>query len=103
MSPDEIHSFLSEHYPKLHAVRRHNPDGWSFFLGAPQTGSNSNRIIRATRSGQNATTRLKLAVTSRHKATQQERGFSGDHAALRSLVDTELQLFKKLFAQDKRP
>ena len=99
MSPDEIRSFLSRHYPQLHAERRQNPDGWAFFLGAPLRGSKSNRIVRATRSRPNAITRLKRSVSSRHKSKEVEQRFSGDTAALRNLVEAEIKLFKTFFAK----
>lgn len=98
MSPDEIRRFLLRLYP-LVAERRTNPDGWAFYLAPPRKGATSNRIIRATRSSPAAATRLKLAVSSRHKARDEELEFEGDEVALRKLVDQELQLFERHFAR----
>jgi len=80
------------------AVERHNPDGWSFFLGQPRARIRSNRILRATRSSAGAATQIKLAVSSRHQSKEKEVRFVGDADALRRLVGSELQLFRKHFA-----
>ena len=98
MSPDEILPALSQSHKELVARRRHNPDGWAFFLGQPLSGTKSNRIVRATRSSAGAITQFKLAVSSRHYSKKKEVRFSGDIAALRKLVEHELHLFRKHFA-----
>lgn len=99
MSPDEILSALAQSHKELVARERRNPDGWAFFLGPPREGPKSNRILRATRSSTGAVTRLKLAVSSRHDLKNKEVRFRGDVAALRKLVASELQLFRKHFAE----
>jgi len=99
MSPNEIRAVLNQSHRELVAVERHNPDGWSFFLGQPRSGIKSNRILRATRSGPGAVTQLKLAVSSRHNWKEKKLRFSGDAAALRVLVDSELQLYREHFAE----
>ena len=99
MSPNEIRQALARSYPGLVAARRTNPDGWAFYLGSPQKGAKSNRIVRATRSSPNAVTRLKWAVSSRHRAKKIEVEFDGDEVALRGRLDEELDLFEKHFAR----
>jgi hypothetical protein len=92
MSPDEIKLFLSQNYPELIAEQRRNPDGWSFFLGPPQRGIHSNRILRACRRNDQSVTRLKLAVSSR-RGKALEIGFQGGKAELRKLIEKEMHLF----------
>lgn len=99
MSPDEIRLFLSQSYPELVGRPRRNPDGWSFFLGEPQHGIRANRILRACRRNHRAATRLMLPISSRYHAQRIEIDFQGDEAALRKLVEEELQLFRGHFAQ----
>lgn len=97
MSPDDIEVYLSKHCPSLKA--KHIEDGWSFWYGDPQEGPNSNRIIRANRSGSDGSTRLKLAVSSRRDDKIVEQRFVGNAAELQSLVDTEIALYLKHYAK----
>ena len=99
MSPDEIRAALAKHYPQLKAERRHNPKGWSFFLGTPRGGTKSNRIIRATRSSANAVTRLKLSVSSRLQSTNVEKQFAAGLSELRQFVDAEIKLLSQCDAE----
>lgn len=99
MSPNEIRAALGQSHEELVAVERHNPNGWSFFLGQPRGGIKSNRILRATRSSAGAITQLKLAVSSRHHLKEMTVRFGGDAEALRRLVESELQLFRRHFAE----
>lgn len=92
MTPDEIRAFLARAFPLFHAEHRSNPDGWSFFLGLPDRGRSSNRILRATRSSPRAITKLKLAVSSR-EGPEYEIDFEGGKAQLRALVEQELALY----------
>lgn len=98
MSPDEIRSAIERHYPQLTCERRHNPDGWSFYFGPARSGIKSNRIVRATRSGPDAVTQLKLAISSRRKSRNVEKEFSAGISELRRLVDAEIKLFLDHFA-----
>ncbi len=92
MTPDEIRDFLAMEYPDLIAEPRSNPDGWAFFAGPPRRGPGSNRILRAARSSRHATTRLKLAVSSR-LGKEGVFDFTGDGEDLRELVAEELRLY----------
>jgi len=100
MAPEDIRSCLSREYPELVVKARTNPDGWSFFLGPPKRGANSNRILRAVRQEGDGATWLKLPVSSRHELVEREIDFSGDEEMLRALVDRELELYRTHF--DKR-
>lgn len=99
MTPDQIHSFIQSHYPQLIADARNNPDGWSFFLGHPQRGPNSNRILRAVAHG--ADTQLKLAVSSRLSGQPVESTFAGTESELAELIDRELQRYQESQSQPK--
>lgn len=94
MTPDKIYEFLAAEFPELVAESRSNPDGWAFYAGLKQRGPKSNRILRATRSSQQATTKLKLAVSSRD-GQERELDFSGDEEQLRLLVEEELRLYER--------
>ncbi|HDS1685858.1 MULTISPECIES: hypothetical protein [Pseudomonas] len=93
MTPEQIRAFIEREYSHLVAEPRHNPDGWAFFLGAPRRGADSNRIFRAVQHSGGGPTRLKLAVTSRLKGEPVEIDFTGSEAALKELIDRELQRY----------
>jgi hypothetical protein len=94
MTPNEICAYLKLAFPELVAAQRFNPDGWSFFDGAPQRGAASNRIIRAVRNGPNSLTRLKLAVSSR-QGCEVELEFTSTEPELHKLVEEELKRQRK--------
>lgn len=65
MTPDEIRIFIEHEFKELTPAELPSGVGWSFFLGAPQRGPNSNRILRAKRLRPDGKTKLKLAVSAR--------------------------------------
>ena len=95
VTPDEIRQTLARRYPSL--IAEQLKDGWSFYLSPQRKGSRPNRIIRASRSNSSAVTRLKLAVSSRHRDMEVEINFTGDESALCRHVDHELDVFEKHF------
>jgi hypothetical protein len=99
MSPNEIRAAPGQSHGELVVVERHNPDGWSFFLGQPRSGTKSNRILRATRSSAGAVTQIKMAVSSRHYSKEKKVRFGGNADALRKLVESEVRLYRKHFAE----
>jgi hypothetical protein len=99
MTPDEIRRFCESNYPQLTAEARSNPDGYSFFLGTPRRGPDSNRILRAVSQGSQGASQLKLAVSSRIEGVEKEFIFSDREAALTRLLDRELELFRNHFGK----
>lgn len=99
MSPDQMKAALTMRFPELKAEARENPDGWAFFLGAPRRGVNSNRIVRATRAGPAAATRLKCCISSRISDRDVELEFAGSEAELQALVAEEIRLYQERFAK----
>jgi hypothetical protein len=92
VTPDAIREFLAREYPDLIAKPRSNPDGWSFFHREDRHGVNASRILRATRSSNYASTKLKLAVSSLLSG-ERILDFGGGEEQLRELVNEELRLY----------
>ncbi|MCL5228488.1 hypothetical protein [Pseudomonas nunensis] len=93
MSPDEIRDFLGRKFPELVAEGRNDPDGWDFFLGAPQQEPNSNCIVRTVQHPQGGT-QFELSVSSRLEGTEKMVMFSGNEDALRQVVDAQLRIYR---------
>lgn len=93
MTPDQILAYVNTSNLGLVPGKRTDPDGWAFWLTPPTSGVNSNRIFRAVRSSPDATTKLKLAVTSRLSG-EADLDFTGDEAALRDLIEKEIALYR---------
>ena len=102
MSPDQIKSVLAKHIPERSPEPRKNPDGWSFYLGAPIRGTKTNRIVRATRSRKSSVTRLKLCVSSLIARKDVELEFGGSVANLLDLVAVEVKLYQDRNAHGNR-
>ena len=83
----------------LIAEERNNPDGYSFFLGAPRRGSDSNRIIRAVRRNESGPVQLKLAVSSRIEGEDKEVSFEGGEESLVKLIELEIKLYEERFGK----
>lgn len=97
MTPDQINRYIETAFPELVAQQRSAPDGWAFFLGAPQRGPRPNRIARALRHGPDSVTKLKLAVTCRMNGKDEEIDFHGNEEDLRRQLATEIALFRAHF------
>lgn len=100
MSPDQVRSIIECKFPMLIAEERNSPDGYSFFLGAPRRGSDSNRIIRAVQCSVSGPVQLKLAISSRIEGKDKEVRFHGDEESLVKLVELEIKLYEERFAKE---
>lgn len=99
MSPDQVRTIIESNFPMLIAEERKGPDGYSFFLGAPRRGPDSNRIIRAVQRSENGPVQLKFAISSRIEGKNKEISYDGDEENLVMLVGLELKLYEERFGK----
>jgi len=99
MSPDQVRSIIECNFPMLISEDRNGPDGYSFFLGAPRRGSDSNRIIRVVQRSENGPVQLKFSISSRIEGKGKEISFDGDEESLVKLVGLEIKLYEERFGK----
>jgi hypothetical protein len=98
MSPDQIKVFIEKSYPGIVCERRRSPDGWAFYKGTVQKGSNPTRIARAVQRRPGAPVKFKPAVSARlMKDKGLEVEISGGATQVRELFDRELELWSRHF------
>jgi hypothetical protein len=108
MSPEEIRIFIKHEFNELIPDELPSGVGWSFFLGVPRRGRNSNRILRASRSSPGGVTKLKLAASARLHPPQEsdasdtapvEFDFVGSATDLRKHIENELRIYNSYLDQ----
>ena len=95
ISPDAIKDIVDRDFTTIHAERRRNPDGWSFFL---RNGGQSARLAGASCPWPGAPTFFKLAVSSRLSGEQREVE-AEDAEQVRGLLREEIRLYGEHFGR----
>lgn len=95
ITPDGIKDLVDRDFSTIHAERRRNPDGWSFYV---RNGGQAARLAGAVRAWPGSPTFFRLAVSSRLSGT--EREVEADSAdQVRELLREELRLYGEHFAR----
>jgi hypothetical protein len=98
MNPNQIKAFIETNYPGIVSERRRNPDGWAFYKGTVQKGSNPTRIARLLQRRPGAPVKVKPAVSARlQNDNALEIELKGGEAELRVLFNRELALWYQHF------
>ncbi|HEU4699355.1 MAG TPA: hypothetical protein VFS40_09250 [Gemmatimonadales bacterium] len=96
MSPDAIKDLVDRDFTSMRAERRHNPDGWSFFVHDVRRHAKPTRVARALRPWPGSPTFVELAMTSRLTGAEHEvEADSADQVA--ALLQEELRLYAEHF------
>jgi hypothetical protein len=97
MTPNEIKNFIEANFAGIKSEPRNNPDGWAFYFGEVQRGSNPSRIARAVQSGDRGQTFFKLAVSERLVRDYEYEITNPDERQVRELFERELMLWMQNF------
>ena len=103
MTPDQIRIVVEQEYKELISAELPSGLGWSFFLGAPQRGPKSNRILRVSQSNSSDKTKMKLAATARLRTlsvfnspvnSSWEFDFIDGLSSLKEHIESELKVYR---------
>ena len=95
ITPDAIKEIVDRDFTSLHAERRTNPSGWSFFL---RNGGQSARLAGVSCPWPGAPTFFRLAVSSR--LTGEQREVEAENAEqVRELLREEIRLYGEHFGR----
>jgi hypothetical protein len=103
MTPDQIKNVIEKEYKELTFAELPSGLGWSFFLGAPQRGRKSNRILWVSQSSSSDKTKMKLSATAGLRTLSEfnspgtsswEFDFVDGVSSLKKHVESELKAYR---------
>jgi hypothetical protein len=93
-SPDDVKELIAREFPELIPARRHNPDGWSFYIGHTRGGAPS-RIARVVQAGRGRPLNFKPAVSARLSGNKRLEFPVTKAEQVRELIQAEITLWSE--------